>query len=66
MLIKATFSGSLEWPLYTGLTVFLGSLEWSLYTGLTVFLGSLEPVYKGHSREPENVAFMSICPLYTG
>ena len=24
------------------------------------------PVYKGHSREPENVAFMSSCPLYTG
>jgi hypothetical protein len=41
MLIKATFSGSLEWHLYTGLTVFLGSLEWSLYTGLTVFLDRL-------------------------
>jgi hypothetical protein len=26
----------------------------------------LKPVYKGHSREPENVAFMSSCPLYTG
>jgi len=24
------------------------------------------PVYKGHSRVPENVAFMSSCPLYTG
>jgi hypothetical protein len=23
-------------------------------------------VYKGHSREPENVAFISRCPLYTG
>ena len=24
----------------------------------------VKPVYKGHSREPENVDFMSICPLY--
>ena len=31
---------------------------WNKYT--------LKPVYKGHSREPENVAFMSTCPLYTG
>jgi hypothetical protein len=23
-------------------------------------------VYKGHSREPENVSFVSRCPLYTG
>jgi hypothetical protein len=30
LLIRTTFSGSLEWPLYTG------SLEWPLYTGLTV------------------------------
>jgi hypothetical protein len=27
---------------------------------------AVKPVYKGHSREPENVAFMSSCPLYTG
>jgi hypothetical protein len=26
----------------------------------------VKPVYKGHSREPENVAFMSRCPLHTG
>jgi len=25
-----------------------------------------KPVYKGHSREPENVTFMSKCPLYKG
>jgi hypothetical protein len=24
----------------------------------------VKPVYKGHSKEPENVAFMSNCPLY--
>ena len=24
------------------------------------------PVYKGHSKEPENVPFMNNCPLYTG
>jgi hypothetical protein len=24
---------------------------------------TVNPVYKGHSREPENVAFMSSCPL---
>ena len=25
-----------------------------------------QTVYKGHSKEPENVLFMSSCPLYTG
>ena len=24
---------------------------------------TVKPVYKGHSREPENVPFMSSCPL---
>jgi len=27
---------------------------------------TVKPVYKGHSREPENGAFKSSCPLYTG
>jgi len=27
---------------------------------------TVKPVYKGQSWEPENVAFMSSCPLYTG
>jgi hypothetical protein len=26
----------------------------------------VKPVNEGHSKEPENVAFMSSCPLYTG
>ena len=26
---------------------------------------TVKPIYKGHSREPENVAFMSSCPLNT-
>ena len=26
----------------------------------------VKPVYKGHSREPENVSFMGSCPLHTG
>jgi hypothetical protein len=26
---------------------------------------TVKSVYKGHSREPTNVAFMSSCPLYT-
>ena len=26
----------------------------------------VKPVYRGHSRELENVAFMNSCPLYTG
>jgi hypothetical protein len=26
---------------------------------------TVKQVYKGHSREPENVPFMSRCPLYT-
>jgi hypothetical protein len=28
--------------------------------------GTHKYVYKGHTREPENVAFMSSCPLHTG
>jgi hypothetical protein len=32
-----------------------------------IILGNtVRPVYKDHSREPENVAFMSSCPLYIG
>jgi len=27
---------------------------------------TVKSVYKGHSKEPENVAFMSSWPLYTG
>jgi len=27
---------------------------------------NIKPVHKGHSREPENVAFMSSYPLYIG
>jgi hypothetical protein len=26
----------------------------------------VKPVYKGHPSEPENVLFISNCPLYTG
>jgi hypothetical protein len=26
----------------------------------------VKPVFKGHSRKPENMAFMSSWPLYTG
>ena len=26
----------------------------------------IKPVYKRRRREPENVSFMSSCPLYTG
>ena len=31
-----------------------------------LFPKTVKPVYKGHSQEPENVSFMSSCPLYTG
>ena len=27
---------------------------------------TVKRVYKGHSKEPENVAFISSCPLCTG
>jgi hypothetical protein len=27
---------------------------------------TVKPVYKGHSKEPENLPFMSSCSLYTG
>jgi len=30
-----------------------------------IFFG-VKPTYKGHLREPENVAFMSSCSLHTG
>jgi hypothetical protein len=32
---------------------------------LVFYKGQPKPVYEGHSREPENVPFMSSCPLYT-
>ena len=31
-----------------------------------VYTSTVKPVYKGHPMEPENVPFMSSCPLYTG
>jgi len=31
-----------------------------------VVIYTVKLVYKGQPREPENVAFMSSCPLYTG
>ena len=33
---------------------------------LMISPSTVKPVYKGHSREPENVPFISSCPLYTG
>jgi len=33
---------------------------------VTLFHCTVKAVYKGNSREPKNVAFMSSCPLYTG
>ena len=38
--------------------------EWPL--PLNVIIITVKPVYKGHSREPENLIFKSSCPLYTG
>jgi len=29
-------------------------------------MATVKPVYKGHSMKPENVPFMSRCPLYRG
>jgi hypothetical protein len=29
-------------------------------------VNTVTSVYKGHPWEPENVAFISSCPLYTG
>jgi len=29
-------------------------------------INTVNPVYKDHSREPQNMAFMSTCLLYTG
>ena len=31
-----------------------------------VYTSTVKRVYKGHSREPENVPFMGSFPLYTG
>jgi hypothetical protein len=31
-----------------------------------LLLSTVKPVYKGHSREPENAPFMSSVPLYAG
>jgi hypothetical protein len=81
-----TLSGSLEWPLYTGLSVYKTCTQpitiYYLYDYrvlyfickqmIQCFLFNLQtlytdkPVYKGHSREPDNVVGMSSCLLYTG
>ena len=37
-----------------------------IWKKVTFFICTVKPVYKGHSREPDNVAFMSSCPLYRG
>jgi hypothetical protein len=47
----------------------MGKLSSTRYYGKSVYFKYeksyiVKPVYKGHSREPENVVFMSICPLY--
>jgi hypothetical protein len=34
--------------------------------GIKYLKYTVKPVYKGHSWESENVAFISSCPLYTG
>jgi hypothetical protein len=39
---------------------------WCWFTLSTQNIFTVKLVYKSHSREPENVAFMSSCPLYTG
>jgi len=31
-----------------------------------MILYTVKPVFKGHSREPENLPFMNSCHLYTG
>ena len=36
------------------------------HTIVQAIRNTVTPVYKGHSRESENVAFMISCPLYTG
>ena len=36
------------------------------FHSLDQFNRTVKPVYKGHIRESENVAFKSSCPLYTG
>ena len=37
-----------------------------LGVSLLMVIYTVKPIYKGHSREPENVPFMKSFPLYTG
>jgi hypothetical protein len=37
-----------------------------MHTHIYIHIYTVKPVYKGHSREPKNVPFMSSCALYTG
>ena len=66
LYIKGTF------PLYTALIAYFNKIT-SEYVFFFLSFGvdrihcTVKPVYKGHSREPKNVAFMRSCPLiYTG
>ena len=45
---------------------FLTSMLKSTFFLLKNKKNTVKPVYKDHSREPENVAIISSCPLYTG
>ena len=47
-------------------TAFPGNYVTGMWQFLKQGRHTVEPVCKGHSREPENVAFMSSCPSYTG
>jgi len=51
---------------YENVTMYLSTLWFSVYVLLNGISYTVKPVYKGHSKEPENVAFISSCPLYTG
>jgi hypothetical protein len=67
--IETFIQGSSETQSYIWERYIMGKLSSTRYYGKSVYfkyekLYAVKPVYKGHSREPDNVVFMSICTLY--
>jgi hypothetical protein len=40
-------------------------LQETMWTWMNTYMYTIKPVYKGHSREPENMTSINSCPLYT-
>jgi hypothetical protein len=51
---------------FNGMNVNQKKHDENIYKFDRLIIYTVKPVYKGHTTEPENVAFMNRCTLYTG